>query len=101
MTTKYNMQLQTIRKKIVELRGQKVMLDFDLAELYNAETKILKQAVKRNLACFPDDFMFELTRDEYKTLRSQNVTLERGKGKYSKYLPYLLRNKELLCFPVF
>lgn len=82
------MQLQLIQKKIFEIRGQKVMLDFDLAKLYKTETKILKQAVKRNLNRFPDDFMFELTKDEYNALRSQIVTLEKGKGKYSKYLPY-------------
>ena len=63
------------------------MLDFDLADLYKTETKILKQAVKRNIKRFPEDFMFELTRDEYLSLRSQFVTLEKGRGKYSKYLP--------------
>ncbi len=81
------MQLQVIQKKIHELRGQRVMLDFDLADLYKTETKILKQAVKRNIKRFPEDFMFELTRDEYLSLRSQFVTLEKGRGKYSKYLP--------------
>lgn len=64
------------------------MVDFDLATLYEVETKVLKQAVKRNLGRFPEDFMFELTRDEYQSLRSQNVTLEIGRGKYSKYLSY-------------
>ncbi len=64
------------------------MTDYDLATLYEVETKVLKQAVKRNMDRFPQDFMFELTRDEYHSLRSQNVTLENGRGKYSKYLPY-------------
>jgi len=82
------MQLQVIQKKIFEIRGQKVMLDFDLAELYETETRVLKQAVKRNLDLFPEDFMFVLTRIEYNSLRSQFVTLEKGKGKYSKYLPF-------------
>ncbi|MBC8488999.1 MAG: ORF6N domain-containing protein [Bacteroidetes bacterium] len=84
------MQLQVIQKKIYELRGQKVMLDFDLAELYEVETRVLKQAVKRNLDIFPDDFMFELTRDEWKLLTSQFVMFEKGqgKGKYPKYLPF-------------
>jgi len=82
------MQLQVIQTKIHELRGQKVMLDFDLAELYDVETKRLKEAVKRNSKRFPSDFMFELTRDEYNILRSQFASLEPGKGKYSKYLPY-------------
>ena len=70
------MQLQVIQKRIYEIRGQKVMLDFDLAELYETETKVLKQAVRRNLNRFPSDFMFELTRDEYNFLKSQIVTLE-------------------------
>lgn len=82
------MQLQVIQKKIYEIRGQKVMLDFDLAKLYETETKKLKQAVKRNIDRFPDDFMFELTRNEYNSQRSQIVTFEKGKGKYSKYLPF-------------
>ena len=82
------MQLPVIQNKIHEIRDQKVMLDFELAELYAVETKALKQAVKRNIERFPDDFMFELSRKEYNFLRSQNVTLETGRGKYSKYLPY-------------
>lgn len=62
--------LQIIQSKIYEIRGQKVMLDFDLAELYGIETKVLKQAVKRNLKRFPSDFMFELTKEEFGNLRS-------------------------------
>lgn len=64
------------------------MLDFDLAALYEVPTKALKQAVRRNMERFPDDFMFELTREEYQFLRSQFVTLETGRGRYSKYLPF-------------
>lgn len=64
------------------------MLDFDLADLYEVETKVLNQAVKRNIDRFPDDFMFRLTEDEWQRLRSQFVTLDVGRGKYSKYLPY-------------
>ncbi len=82
------MELQLIQSKIYEIRGQKVMLDYDLAELYEVETKVLKQAVRRNINRFPSDFMFELTRDEYNSLRSQFVTLEEGRGKYSKYNPF-------------
>lgn len=82
------MELQVIQGKINEIRGQRVILDFNLAELYDVENKVLKQAVKRNIARFPEDFMFELTRDEYNSLRSHNVTLESGRGKYSKYLSY-------------
>ena len=83
-----NMEIQTIQRKIYEIRGQKVMLDFDLAVLYETETKVLKQAVRRNMQRFPSDFLFELTKNEYQVLRSQIVTLEPGKGRYSKYLPF-------------
>jgi hypothetical protein len=58
------MQLQVIQQKIHSVRDQKVMIDFDLATLYEVETKVLKQAVKRNMDRFPQDFMFELTREE-------------------------------------
>lgn len=64
------------------------MLDFDLAELYEVETKRLKEAVRRNIDRFPSDFMFELTRDEYNSLRSQFASLEKGRGKYSKFNPF-------------
>lgn len=63
------------------------MLDFDLAELYEVETKVLNQAVKRNIDRFPDDFMFKLTEEEWQILRSQFVTLRFGHGKHPKYLP--------------
>jgi hypothetical protein len=82
------MQLQLIRKKIHELRGQRVMLDFDLAELYETETKRLKEVVRRNIDRFPEDFMFELTREEYNSLRTQIASLEKGKGKHSKFKPF-------------
>lgn len=82
------MQLQTIQNKIYEIRGQNVMLDFDLAELYEVETRVLKQAVRRNIDRFPEDFLFELTKEEYDSLRSQIVTLETGRGKHSKYNPF-------------
>jgi DNA polymerase III delta prime subunit len=60
------MELQIIQNKIIEIRGHKVMLDFHLAELYEVETRALKQAVKRNMERFPEDFMFILTKDEWK-----------------------------------
>lgn len=82
------MELQIIQTKIFNIRGQMVMLDFDLAELYEVPNKALKQAVRRNMERFPADFMFELTREEYRFLRSQFVTLETGKGQFSKYLPF-------------
>jgi hypothetical protein len=74
---------EVIMDKIYWIRSHKVMLDTDLAELYEVETKQLKRQVRRNLLRFPADFMFELTRDEYGTLRSQFGTLE--KGAHSKY----------------
>ena len=82
------MELQIIQTKIFNIRGQMVMLDFDLAELYEVETKRMKEAVRRNMERFPSDFMFELTREEYKSLRTQFATLETGRGKFSKYLPF-------------
>jgi phage regulator Rha-like protein len=72
--------LKTIQEKIYEVRDQKVMLDFDLANLYNVETKRINEQVKRNLERFPDDFMFRLTPKEWETMRSQNATAS-GKPK--------------------
>lgn len=87
---------ETISNKIYFIRGQKVMLDRDLALLYEIETKVLKQSVKRNLSRFPEDFMFELTKIEYDSLRSQIVTLEKGRGKYQKYLPFVFTEHGIL-----
>ena len=67
------MELLTIQSKIYEIRGHKVMLDFDLAEMYEVETRILNQAVKRNIKRFPHDFMFQLTINEWETMSSQIV----------------------------
>ncbi|HLG33957.1 MAG TPA: ORF6N domain-containing protein [Bacteroidia bacterium] len=80
------MELLVIQKKIFEIRGQRVMLDFHLAELYAVETKMLKRAVNRNIKRFPPDFMIQLTTAEYNSLRYQIGTLKRG--QHSKYLPY-------------
>ena len=80
------MELQVIQNKIYEIRGYKVMLDFDLAELYGTETRVLKQAVKRNLRRFPSDFMFELSQEEFQTLRSQFVTSNKRGG--TRYMPF-------------
>ena len=66
-------QLELIQSKIYEIRGQRVMLDFDLAALYQVETRVLNQAVKRNMKRFPSDFMFQLTSDEWAILKSQFV----------------------------
>ena len=70
-------ELQLIQSKIYEIRGQKVMLDFDLAEMYEVETRVLNQAVKRNIRRFPDDFMFQLTVSEWDNLKSQFVISNR------------------------
>ena len=79
------MELEVIQNKIFEIRGCKVMLDFDLALLYNVETKVFKQSVRRNINRFPEDFMFELTEIEFNSLRSQIVTSNRGG---SRYMPF-------------
>lgn len=81
------MELTTIQSRIYEIRGTKVMLDFDLAQMYGIETRVLKQAVRRNLKRFEgDDFMFELTKEELST--SQIVTLKKGRGSNFKYAPF-------------
>jgi hypothetical protein len=76
---------QIITQKIIEIRGHKVLLDFDLAELYETSTKVLKQAVRRNIYRFPEDFMFELTEEEFQCLRSQIVTSNRGGLRYMPF----------------
>ncbi len=81
------MELQVIQNKIYEIRGYKVMLDFDLAEMYGTETAQLKRAVRRNIERFEgDDFMFELTKDELS--RCQFGILNKGRGSNIKYLPF-------------
>lgn len=77
---------EVIISKICDLRVKRVMLSQDLAELYEVETRLLNQQVKRNINRFPERYMFQLTKDEYDRLRSQNVTLKRG--QHVKYLPY-------------
>jgi len=77
-----------VQQMIHVVRGERVILDRDLAQLYGVETKNLKRQVKRNIARFPSDFMIELTREEYNSLRCQNGTIETGRGEHSKYLPY-------------
>lgn len=77
--------LETIKSKIHEIRGCKVMLDFDLATLYETETKRLKEAVRRNIERFPEDFMFELTKEEFENLRSQFATSSHGGLRYMPF----------------
>lgn len=84
--------VEVVKGKIYLIRGQKVLLDSDLAELYGVETKVLNQAVKRNMSRFPQDFMFQLSEEEHagwSSLRSQFVTLKPGRGTHRKYLPYV------------
>jgi len=78
--------VESIAQSILLLRGQKVLLDADLAELYGVETKVLLQAVKRNRERFPEDFMFQLTADEFGILRSQFVTSSWGGRRYAPYV---------------
>ena len=72
--------MERIERAILLLRGQKVILDTDLAALYSVEGKVLNQAVKGNIERFPEDFMFQLNGDEAAFLRSQNATLKTGRG---------------------
>jgi hypothetical protein len=81
------MQLPVIQKKIYEIRGQKVMLDFDLATLYEVENRALKQAVKRNMDRFPDDFMFQLTKNEWQEVITKCDNLPE-RIKFSPATPY-------------
>ena len=92
-------EIKTIQSKIYEIRGQRVMLDRDLAVLYGVETKALNQAVKRNIQRFEgDDFMFRLTKDESTVVlsRSQNVTMNKGRGlsPEGRLDLYKMKNKE-------
>ena len=87
---------ETISNKIYFIRNQKVMLDRDLAILYEVENRVLNQAVKRNLSRFPEDFMFQLTENEYNSLRSQIVILKKGRGEHQKYLPFAFTEHGIL-----
>ncbi|MBI3291814.1 MAG: ORF6N domain-containing protein [Elusimicrobia bacterium] len=78
-----------IENRIYVIRGQQVMLDSDLAELYGVETRVLNQAVRRTIERFPEDFIFQLTSEETAALRSHVVILKSGgRGQHRKYLPY-------------
>ena len=80
--------IEDIKTKIYTIRGVQVMLDSDLAKLYGVETKRLLEQVRRNIERFPEDFMFQLTKEKFESLRSQFATLKKGRGKHRKYLPY-------------
>ena len=87
-TTAGNPAVESISLSIALLRGQRVILDADLAALYEVPTKRFNEAVKRNAARFPADFMLQLTAEEAESLRSQFATLKTGRGQHRKYLPY-------------
>ena len=79
------MELEHIKNSILEIRGMKVILDFELAKMYQVETRALKQAVRRNIERFPTDFMFELTEEEMKNLTSQFVTSSWGGTRHQSF----------------
>ncbi len=85
--------IRSIQNRIYEIRGERVMLDFDLAALYEVPTKVLNQAVKRNIARFPNDFMFRLTAAEWGNIRSQTVTASEGDGVLRSQIVTLSQNK--------
>lgn len=89
------MEQEIIQKKIYEVRGIKVMLDKDLAELYQVTTGNLNKAVKRNIKRFPADFMFQLTKEEWESLKFQIGILKNGRGEHSKYLPFAFTEQGL------
>ena len=86
---------EVIKAHIYELRGRRVMVDSDLAQLYGVETKNLKRAVRMNIERFPEDFMFELTKEEYDFLRCNFFTLKSGRGQHSKYLLYAFTQESI------
>ena len=83
------MQIQLIQNRIYEVRGEKIMLDFDLAKLYEVETRVFNQAVKRNKDSFPKDFMFRLTAAEWLQISSSQIVMMDNlpKNRAGKYLP--------------
>ena len=88
MTETTELQITTVENKILTIRNQQVMIDRDLAELYGVETRVLNQAVKRNIERFPKSFMFQLTEEEFSVLRSQFVTSKKETRGGRQYLPY-------------
>ena len=85
-----NFEENNIKNLIYTIRGKQVMLDRDVAMLYQSETKYVNRVVKRNIERFPEEFCFQLTEEEYKCLRCQFVTLNKsGRGQHRKYMPYV------------
>ena len=90
-------EIEDIKQKIYTIRGKQVILDSDIAKLYEVETRVVNQAVKRNIERFPDEFCFQLKKEEYSSLKSQIVISKGGRRKILMYL----QNKELLCYQLF
>ena len=88
--------VERVAERIYTFRGHRVMLDSDLAGLYGVATKVLNQALRRNMKRFPDDFMFQLSAEEIGRLRSQIVTLKKGRGQHRKYLPFVFTEHGVL-----
>jgi len=97
-TTDLDLPVQLIERRIYLIRGHKVMIDVDLAELYGVETKGLNQRVQRNHKRFPEDFMFQLTKEEAKALRSQFVISKESHGG-RRYLPYVFTEPGVAMLP--
>jgi hypothetical protein len=89
---------ELVTSKIFVIRQAKIMVDRDLAELYGVETKVLKQAVKRNINRFPEDFMFEMSVDEFEEWRQKNIS--RGEKMGLRYAPYCFTEQGVECFQV-
>src|ERR1700743_3792135 len=83
-----NENIDAVAGSILTVRGRRVILDRELAAIYGVETRVLNQSVRRNIERFPEDFMFQISREEAEHSRSQTVTLKRGRGRNLKYLPY-------------
>ena len=90
-----DLSIREIGQRIYFIRGHRVMLDTDLADLYQVLPKALNQAVRRNRDRFPEDFMFQITWEEYELLRSQIVTLKTGHGQHRKYPPFVFTEQGL------
>src|SRR5258706_6515520 len=99
-TRSVTVDTDAIIRNILVIRGQRVLLDSDLAALYQVATKALTRAVRRNPGRFPADFMFQLAVEESASLRSQSGALKTGRGKHRKYAPYFSRNRGSPCCPL-
>ena len=91
------MEVQAIQNKILEIRGYKVMLDFDLAILYEVETRVLNQSIKRNKDNFPEDFMFRLTAGEWETISSSQLVISLNKEKSNSSQFVMSSRKHRIC----